>query len=203
MIETERLLCEGAELMDIALSENQVNQLLTYNELIIKWNKVYNLSAIRDPIESIKKHILDSLSILTFIKSGLLLDVGSGAGLPGIVIAIMKTKTNVFTIDSVGKKCRFMQTVKTELSLANLTVINNRVEAFSYEEAFPQIVSRAFSSAVDTLEKTQHLISTDGSYLLMKGDNVDQENIENMNSRVHILKVPFVSDMRSLLEINI
>ncbi len=203
MIETERLLCEGAELMDIALSENQVNQLLTYNELIIKWNKVYNLSAIRDPIESIKKHILDSLSILTFIKSGLLLDVGSGAGLPGIVIAIMKTKTNVFTIDSVGKKCRFMQTVKTELSLANLTVINNRVEAFSYEEAFPQIVSRAFSSAVDTLEKTQHLISTDGSYLLMKGDNVDQENIENMNSRVHILKVPFVSDKRSLLEINI
>jgi len=203
VIETERLLCEGAELMDIALSDNQVNQLLTYHELIIKWNKVYNLSAIRDPIESIKKHLLDSLSILSFIKPGLLLDVGSGAGLPGIVIAIMKPKTNVFTIDSVGKKCRFMQTVKTELSLENLTVINNRVEAFSYEEAFPQIVSRAFSSAVDTLDKTQHLISTDGSYLLMKGDNVDQENIENMNSRVHILKVPFVSDKRSLLEINI
>ena len=203
MIETERLLCEGAELMDIALSDNQVNQLLTYHELIIKWNKVYNLSAIRDPIESIKKHLLDSLSILSFIKPGLLLDVGSGAGLPGIVIAIMKPKTNVFTIDSVGKKCRFMQTVKTELSLENLTVINNRVEAFRYEEVFPQIVSRAFSSAVDTLEKTQHLISTDGSYLLMKGDNVDQENIENMNSRVHILKVPFVSDKRSLLEINI
>ena len=203
MIETERLLCEGAELMDIALSDNQVNQLLTYHELIIKWNKVYNLSAIRDPIESIKKHLLDSLSILSFIKPGLLLDVGSGAGLPGIVIAIMKTKTSVFTIDSVGKKCRFMQTVKTELSLENLTVINNRVEAFSYEEAFQQIVSRAFSSAVDTLEKTQHLISTDGSYLLMKGDNVDQESIENMNSRVHILKVPFVSDKRSLLEINI
>ena len=203
MIETERLLCEGAELMDIALSDNQVNQLLTYHELIIKWNKVYNLSAIRDPIESIKKHLLDSLSILSFIKPGLLLDVGSGAGLPGIVIAIMKPKTSVFTIDSVGKKCRFMQTVKTELSLENLTIINNRVESFRYDEAFPQIVSRAFSSAVDTLEKTQHLISTDGSYLLMKGDNVDQENIENMNSRVHILKVPFVSDKRSLLEINI
>ncbi len=203
MIEAERLLCEGAELMDIVLSENQINQLLAYHELIIKWNKVYNLSAVRDPIESIKKHLLDSLSILSFIKPGLLLDVGSGAGLPGIVIAIMKPKTNVFTIDSVGKKCRFMQTVKTELSLENLTVINNRVEAFGYEEAFPQIVSRAFSSAVDTLEKTQHLISTDGSYLLMKGDNVDQENIENMNFRVHILKVPFVSDKRSLLEINI
>ena len=203
MIEAERLLCEGAELMDIVLSENQINQLLAYHELIIKWNKVYNLSAVRDPIESIKKHLLDSLSILSFIKPGLLLDVGSGAGLPGIVIAIMKPKTNVFTIDSVGKKCRFMQTVKTELSLANLTVINNRVEAFSYEEAFPQIVSRAFSSAVDTLDKTQHLISTDGSYLLMKGDNVDQESIENMNSRVHVLKVPFVSDKRSLLEINI
>jgi len=173
--ELERLLCEGAELMDISLSDYQVDQLLAYHKLIEKWNQVYNLSAIRDPIESIKKHFLDSLSIVNFIQPGLLLDVGSGAGLPGIVIAIMKPKTKVFTIDSVGKKCRFMQTVKTELSLENLTVVNNRVENFNYEEPFQQIVSRAFSSGVDTIEKT----------------------------RIHSLKVPFVSDKRSLLEINI
>ena len=188
MSELERLLCEGAELMDISLSDYQVDQLLAYHKLIEKWNQVYNLSAIRDPIESIKKHFLDSLSIVNFIQPGLLLDVGSGAGLPGIVIAIMKPKTKVFTIDSVGKKCRFMQTVKTELSLENLTVVNNRVENFNYEEPFQQIVSRAFSSGVDTIEKTRHLISSNGRYLLMKGDNIEQENLKNFSSIIHSLQ---------------
>ena len=198
-----KLLCEGAELMDLTLSEHQTDQLLAYHELIGKWNKVYNLSAIRDPIESIKKHFLDSLSIVPFIRPGLLLDVGSGAGLPGIVIAIMRSNTNVFTIDSVGKKCRFMQTVKTELSLDNLNVINGRVEGFNYDESFPQIVSRAFSSTIDTIEKTRHLISSDGSYLLMKGDNLNKENLQKVNYKIHSLRVPYVSDKRTLLEINI
>ena len=198
-----KLLCEGAELMDLTLSEHQTDQLLAYHELIGKWNKVYNLSAIRDPIESIKKHFLDSLSIVPFIRPGLLLDVGSGAGLPGIVIAIMRSNTNVFTIDSVGKKCRFIQTVKTELSLDNLSVINDRVESFNYDESFPQIVSRAFSSTIDTIEKTRHLISSDGRYLLMKGDNLNKENLQKVNYKIHSLRVPYVSDKRTLLEINI
>jgi len=201
--EVKKLLCEGAKTMDVSLSDEQVRKLLDYHALINKWNKVYNLSAIREPLESIKKHFLDSFSILEFIQSGLLLDVGSGAGLPGIIIAIMKPKTNVFVIDSVGKKCRFMQTVKTELGLENLTVINDRVESFNYPESFSQITSRAFASAIDTVNKTKHLISNDGRYLLMKGDNIAQENIEDMKSTVHILKVPFVSDNRSLLEIKI
>ncbi len=203
MSEVKKLLCEGAKTMDVSLSSEQVRKLLDYHALINKWNRVYNLSAIRDPLESIKKHFLDSFSILDFIQSGLLLDVGSGAGLPGIIIAIMKPKTKVFVIDSVGKKCRFMQTVKTELGLGNLTVINDRVESFNYPESFSQITSRAFASAIDTVNKTKHLISNDGRYLLMKGDNIAQENIENMKSTVHILKVPFVSDNRSLLEIKI
>ena len=203
MSEIKKLLCEGAKTMDVSLTDEQVRQLLDYHALINKWNKVYNLSAIRDPLESIKKHFLDSFSILEFIKPGLLLDVGSGAGLPGIIIAIMKSKTNVFVIDSVGKKCRFMQTVKTELGLENLTVINNRVESFNYPELFSQITSRAFASAIDTVNKTKHLIANDGRYLLMKGDNIALENIENMESKVHVLKVPFVSDNRSLLEIKI
>ena len=203
MSEIKKLLCEGAKTMNVSLTDEQVRQLLDYHALINKWNKVYNLSAIRDPLESIKKHFLDSFSILEFIKPGLLLDVGSGAGLPGIIIAIMKPKTNVFVIDSVGKKCRFMQTVKTELGLENLTVINTRVESFNYPELFSQITSRAFASAIDTVNKTKHLIANDGRYLLMKGDNIALENIENMESKVHVLKVPFVSDNRSLLEIKI
>ena len=203
MSEAERILCEGAELMSIPISESQVQQLLIYHSLILKWNKVYNLSAIRDPLESIKKHFLDSLSILNFIKPGLLLDVGSGAGLPGIVIAIMKPKTKVFVIDSIGKKCRFMQTVKTELSLENLIVINSRVESFESEESFSQITTRAFADVSKTIELTKHLISNKGRYLLMKGDNFNEENIENINAQLHLLKVPFVSDNRSLLEIHI
>jgi len=201
--EAERILCEGAELMSIPISENQVQQLLSYHSLILKWNKVYNLSAIRDPLESIKKHFLDSLSILNFIKPGLLLDVGSGAGLPGIVIAIMKPKTKVFVIDSVGKKCRFMQTVKTELSLENLIVINSRVESFESEESFSQITTRAFADVSKTIELTKHLVSNKGRYLLMKGDSINKENIENINAQLHLLEVPFVSDNRSLLEIHI
>ncbi len=201
--EAERILCEGAELMSISISESQVQQLLSYHSLILKWNKVYNLSAIRDPLESIKKHFLDSLSILNFIKPGLLLDVGSGAGLPGIVIAIMKPKTKVFVIDSIGKKCRFMQNVKTELSLENLIVINSRVESFESEESFSQITTRAFADVSKTIELTKHLISNKGRYLLMKGDNINGENIENINAQLHLLKVPFVSDNRSLLEIHI
>ena len=203
MNDKEKLLCDGAELMDIALTEFQIQQLLSYHSLISKWNKVYNLSAIRDPLESIKKHFLDSLSIISFIKDELLLDVGSGAGLPGIVIAIMKPKTKVFVIDSVGKKCRFMQTAKTELSLTNLTVINSRVEDFVPKEPFSQITSRAFAGTNETINKTQHLVSSDGRYLLMKGDNINEDDINNINIKVHSLKVPFVSDNRSLLEINI
>ena len=203
MNEKEKLLCDGAKLMDIALTELQIQQLLSYHSLISKWNKVYNLSAIRDPLESIKKHFLDSLSIISFIKDELLLDVGSGAGLPGIVIAIMKPKTKVFVIDSVGKKCRFMQTAKTELALTNLTVINSRVEDFVPKEPFSQITSRAFADTNETINKTQHLVSSDGRYLLMKGDNINEDDINNINIKIHSLKVPFVSDNRSLLEINI
>ena len=203
MSEKKRLLCEGAELMNIPLSDKQIQQLLHYLSLIHKWNKIYNLSAIRDPIESVKKHLLDSLSIINFIQPGLLLDVGSGAGLPGIVIAIMKPETEVFVLDSVGKKCRFMQVVKSELALENLIVVNSRVESFKPKKSFSQIASRAFAEASKTIQLTKHLLEENGRYLLMKGSNVDEEDIDNLNVKVHSMTVPFVSDKRSLLEIQL
>ena len=203
MSEKKRLLCEGAELMNIPLSDNQIQQLLHYLSLILKWNKIYNLSAIRDPIESVKKHLLDSLSIIHFIQPGLLLDVGSGAGLPGIVIAIMKPETEVFVLDSVGKKCRFMQVVKSELTLENLIVVNSRVESFKPKEYFSQIASRAFAEASKTIQLTKHLLEENGRYLLMKGSNVDEEDIDNLNVKVHSMTIPFVTDNRTLLEIQL
>ena len=203
MSEKKRLLCEGAELMNIPLSDKEIQQLLHYLSLILKWNKIYNLSAIRDPIESVKKHLLDSLSIIHFIQPGLLLDVGSGAGLPGIVIAIMKPETEVFVLDSVGKKCRFMQVVKSELALENLIVVNSRVESFKPKESFSQIASRAFAEVSKTIQLTKHLLEENGRYLLMKGSNVDEEDIDNLNVKVHSMTVHFVSDKRSLLEIQL
>ena len=203
MSEKKRLLCEGAELMNISLSDKQVQQLLRYLSLILKWNRIYNLSAIRDPIESVKKHLLDSLSIIHFVQPGLLLDVGSGAGLPGIVIAIMKTETEVFVLDSVGKKCRFMQAVKSELALENLIVVNSRVESFKSKKSFSQITSRAFAEASKTIQLTKHLLEENGRYLLMKGSNIHEEDVDNFNVKVHSMTVPFVSDKRSLLEIQL
>jgi len=201
--EKKRLLCEGAELMNISLSDKQIQQLLRYLSLILKWNRIYNLSAIRDPIESVKKHLLDSLSIIHFVQPGLLLDVGSGAGLPGIVIAIMKPETEVFVLDSVGKKCRFMQAVKSELALENLIIVNSRVESFKPKKSFSQITSRAFAEVSKTIQLTKHLLEENGRYLLMKGSNVLEEDVDNFNVKVHSMKVPFVSDKRSLLEIQL
>ena len=203
MSEKKRLLCEGAELMNIPLSDKQIQQLLHYLSLILKWNRIYNLSAIRDPIESVKKHLLDSLSIIHFVQPGLLLDVGSGAGLPGIVIAIMKPETKVFVLDSVGKKCRFMQVVKSELALENLSVVNSRVESFKSKKSFSQITSRAFAEASKTIQLTKHLLEENGRYLLMKGSNIHEEDVDNFNVKVHSMTVPFVSDKRSLLEIQL
>jgi 16S rRNA (guanine527-N7)-methyltransferase len=201
--EKKRLLCEGAELMNISLSDKQVQQLLRYLSLILKWNRIYNLSAIRDPIESVKKHLLDSLSIIHFVQPGLLLDVGSGAGLPGIVIAIMKPETEVFVLDSVGKKCRFMQAVKSALTLENLIVVNSRVESFKSKKSFSQITSRAFAEASKTIQLTKHLLEENGRYLLMKGSNIHEEDVDNFNVKVHSMTVPFVSEKRSLLEIQL
>ena len=122
------LLIAGAKKMSIDLDEVQVSKLMQYLELIIKWNKTVNLSAIRHLDEGVKKHLLDSLSVMPYITKDPLLDVGSGAGLPGIVISIMRPELSVTVLDTVGKKCRFMQFAKTNLGLKNLTVVHQRVE---------------------------------------------------------------------------
>jgi 16S rRNA (guanine527-N7)-methyltransferase len=203
VIKEQQVLCEGAGLMQISLSSKQISQLLRYLSLILKWNRTYNLSAIRDPIESVKKHLLDSLSIIPYLKPGRLLDVGSGAGLPGIVISIMLPEIEVSVLDSVGKKCRFMQVVKTELELENLTIINSRVESFEKNKYYNQITSRAFAGVCKTIQLTEHLLADNGIYLLMKGDYIKEKDIEKLNIIIHPLNVPFIADKRSVLEIKL
>ena len=195
------LLIGGAKQMNIQLDDVQASTLLQYLELIIKWNKTYNLSAIRDLEEGVKKHLLDSLSVTPYIQQKPLLDVGAGAGLPGIVISIMHPELSVSVLDSVGKKCRFMQFAKTQLGLKNLTVVNQRVENYQPKQCFGQITSRAFAEVEKTLSLTRHLLCDNGHYLLMKGDHFTKEILDNFTLKAHQVSVPYVSDQRYFLEI--
>ena len=201
-MDSRELLLSGAKQMGLDLRETQADQLLEYLSLILKWNKTYNLSAIRDVEEGVKKHLIDSLSIVNHLSDEPLLDVGAGAGLPGLVIGIMRPDLSVSVLDSVGKKCRFMQFAKTQLQLNNVSVVNARVEDYQPEHCFGQITSRAFAQIDKTLALTQHLLCDNGTYLLMKGDHFELEIPKALDVSVIETPVPYVSDQRVVLKIN-
>ncbi|MBV6285475.1 16S rRNA (guanine(527)-N(7))-methyltransferase RsmG [Pseudomonas aegrilactucae] len=162
-------LSTGARQLGVELSEAQHAQLLAYLALLIKWNKAYNLTAVRNPDEMVSRHLLDSLSVMPFIHSERWLDVGSGGGMPGIPLAILHPDKHVTVLDSNGKKTRFLTQVKLELKLDNLQVIHKRVEAFQPELPFTGIVSRAFSSMENFTNWTRHLGDAQTQWLAMKG----------------------------------
>lgn len=151
------------------LDDGQVDRLLAYLDLLHKWNKTYNLTAIREPERMLSHHLLDSLAVLPHVGPEALLDVGSGAGLPGIPLAIARPGLAVTLLDVVGKKCAFMQQACIQLGLANVRVVNERVELWRPAERFGQIVSRAFSELDDLVRQTAHLLAEGGRWLAMKG----------------------------------
>ena len=169
------LLAAGVAEMGLDVSLEAQAKLLQYLSLLNKWNKVYNLTAVRDPLEMVTLHLLDSLSVLPYIKTKNLLDVGSGGGLPGIVLAICKPELQVTTIDTVQKKAIFMRQVKGELGLNNLEVVHARVENYQPSEKFAAIISRAFSELALLVKLTQHLLAENGQWLAMKGQAPQQE----------------------------
>ena len=199
MTKTKEILLNGSNKLGINLSNDRLDKFLIYLDLICRWNKLHNLTAIREQEDVIKKHFLDSLSVVNFINKGRVLDVGSGAGLPGIVIAIMRDDVEVTSIDSVEKKCRFMMHAKLNLDLKNLNVVNNRVEKFNSNECFNQIVSRAFATFEDTKKLTAHLICPLGEYLFMKGKHYKMESISE-NFIENKVNVPFVSEERFIIQ---
>ncbi len=170
-----QLLASGIAQMNLSVSVEMQQKLLQYLSLLNKWNKVYNLTAVRDPLEMVKLHLLDSLSVLPFIKASNLLDVGSGGGLPGIVLAICMPQLQVTTIDTVQKKAIFMRQVKGELNLGNLAVVHARVENYEPSEKFVVVISRAFSDIPLFIKLTQHLIAENGQWLAMKGQLPEHE----------------------------
>ena len=198
-------LSQGAEQLGVALSAEQHRQLLAYLALLIKWNKAYNLTAVRDPDEMVSRHLLDSLSVVPFVaeRGQRWLDVGSGGGMPGVPLAILFPERQFILLDSNGKKTRFLTQVKLELGLANLEVIHSRVEGYTPAEPFDGICSRAFSSLQDFSDWTRHLGSVDSQWLAMKGVNPEDElqalPDDFQLASTHVLKVPGCQGQRHLL----
>ncbi len=197
------LLVEGAKRMGCNLPNQTIDHLMAYLNLVAKWNRVYNLTGIRERDEMIKLHFLDSLSILNYVHVKNILDVGSGAGFPGIVLAITKPELTVTVVDSVNKKTTFMQQVKSELSLTNLNIVNGRVEDYQPIKLFKAVISRAFSNLKNMMLLTQHLLQKDGVWLAMKSKGVKEELDEFQKNQYTLipLEVPFINAERYLVQL--
>jgi 16S rRNA (guanine527-N7)-methyltransferase len=166
-------LAKGLAELGLDLTEARQQKLLAFRDLLLKWNKTYNLTALRDPSQAISHHLLDSLSILPYIGNGDLLDVGSGGGLPGIPLAIARPELAVSMVDTVQKKTTFLQQAVIELGLKNVTVHHARVEEMPGQYA--QISSRAFAELGLFISLTRHLLAPNGRWLAMKGVRPDDE----------------------------
>ena len=162
-------LAEGLTQLGVELSEEQQSKLLDYLDLLLKWNRVYNLTAITDHHSGVVRHLLDSLAIAPYIDGERLLDVGSGGGLPGIPLAITYPDKEFTLLDSNSKKTRFLVQAKGELGLDNLNVVHSRIEEFRPERPFDMILSRAFASLKDIITLTSHLLDEEGRVMAMKG----------------------------------
>lgn len=180
-----------------------VARLRAYLGLLGKWNQVYNLTAIRDPEKMVSHHLLDSAAILPHVGPGDLLDVGSGAGLPGIPCAILRPALAVTVLDTSQKKTAFMRQAAAELELANVTVVCERVEVWKPARQFAQIVSRAFSELREFVKLTDHLLAAGGRWLAMKGVHPAEE-IAALPAGVRVidviaLRVPHLDAARHLV----
>jgi 16S rRNA (guanine527-N7)-methyltransferase len=165
-----QVLAEGIAEMGLNVSPAQQEQLMDYLALMFKWNSVYNLTSLRDPIQMVTHHLLDSLAAVpAFAAARNVLDVGSGGGLPGIVLAIVRPDMKVSMIDTVHKKTAFLTQVKAELGLANVTVYTARVEQLQVSDKFDVITSRAFADLSDFVNWSSHLLAEQGRYIALKG----------------------------------
>jgi len=167
--QTENRLEEGLDALGLTLSAAARSSLLAYCQLLAKWNRTYNLTSITRVEEMVSHHLLDSLAVLPHLPAGRVIDVGTGPGLPGIPLAIARPEQSFTLLDSNGKKTRFLVQAVGELGLANVEVVNSRVEDYQPAELFDVVISRAFTSLANMVSACAHLLSTDGVFLAMKG----------------------------------
>jgi 16S rRNA (guanine527-N7)-methyltransferase len=194
---------EGIRRLGLVLPAGCEAKLQSYVGLLGKWNAAYNLTAVRDPEQMVVKHVLDSLSLLPHVQGHALLDVGTGAGLPGLVLAMARPELAVTLLDSNGKKVRFLRQAIAELGVPNAVAVQSRVEEFS--GAFDAVASRAFATLADMVQASAHLLAPGGEFLAMKGQQPAAE-IAGLPAGfavrdVTALQVPFLNEERHLVRI--
>ncbi|MBK1721799.1 16S rRNA (guanine(527)-N(7))-methyltransferase RsmG [Thiocystis violacea] len=201
---SERL-SAGAQALGLGLTADRQGLLLRFLAMLVHWNRAYNLTAVRDPLEMVAKHLLDSLAIHDFLFGDRVLDVGTGAGLPGIPLAILSPERRFWLLDSNGKKVRFVRQVVLELGLANVEPVQSRIETYRPQGKFSTIVSRAVAADDILRAPTAQWLARPGRLLLMKGreteEPLDTSAFSAAAPRVHRLSVPFLDVSRHLIEI--
>jgi 16S rRNA (guanine527-N7)-methyltransferase len=200
----QQRLIAGVTQMGLELDEWQQRLMLDYLFLLVKWNAAYNLTAIRDPLEMVSRHLLDSLAIQPYLNAGPCLDMGTGAGVPGIPLAVIFPETEFVLLDSNSKKIRFVRQVKLELGLANVRTVHARVEQYQADRPFKTLIARAFTDLPNMLSLTGGLRQPGSELLAMKG-LVPRDEIDTLSSVVRAevipLQVPFESGERCLVRI--
>lgn len=199
-----KILAQAVDELNLALSETQQRTLLLYLDQLLLWNKAYNLTAITDPEEALVKHVIDCLSIITHLPSGSLLDIGTGAGLPAVIIAICQPERSCTALDSNQKKIRFIKQVSSELGLSNMQPIASRIEA--HDASYDVVTSRAFASLIDFVSVAQPRLAINGALCAMKGKAPSDEELQVLSSDWEMktikLRVPRLHDSRHLIEIS-
>ena len=188
-----RQLAAGIDRLGLSISPDAQARLLAYLDLIVKWNRVHNLTAIRDVKSMVSAHLLDSLAVAPHLVAATILDVGSGGGLPGIPLAMIWPRTSVTLIDSNQKKTSFLQQAKIELAIDNLTVVCDRVEAWNSDASFDLVISRAFSELAEFVKVAQRFCKSGGTLAAMKGLQPD----------VEIKLLPTTCKLRKVIALNV
>ena len=203
MLDDKAQLEKGMQILGFENIPQIISKLLIYKELLIKWNNSFNLTSVKNT-EIVTHHFLDCLAVIPFIKSSTLLDVGTGAGLPGIVIAIVNPDIKVSLIDKVGKKITFIKRIIAELEIKNIETYHDRVELLSSEEKYDGIISRAFSNMEVFIKSTKHLIKSRGVWYGMKSKKILDDEMVNINDpwALEKLDVPFLQAERYLVKVS-
>jgi 16S rRNA (guanine527-N7)-methyltransferase len=191
---------------NISLTDRQKEQLTGYVELLHKWNKAYNLTSVRDPQQMLVRHIMDSIVVEPYLEGSRFIDVGTGPGLPGVPLAIVRPEAHFTLLDSLGKRIRFLKQVQHELKLENIDPVQSRVEVFPAEPPFDGVISRAFASLNDMLSWCHHLPGEKGRFYALKGvvpqDEIDALPAGFTHHKTVKLLVPELEGERHLVVIN-